>query len=356
MKVEGTRTIHEQVEIEITPSELFALLYDEVWKKTERPEGFTYINDKGVWEHWENGHGSGYTTYGRVATPDELAIDAALVLISKTLWPSRARDCHLGDIVTDPAAAPVAPLPLGLIVQIMQARVVGLVARVVPISPTSERYTMTPDGCDYDLRLFRDFDSQGKPRVSDDPADNPIGNEWRITMGAADIGALAFQRALDAAIASGWTPTCWDEFKQEVVSVDAYRARACPPRPSGPVKWCDRCGIWTGAWPAYRDQPPTVIAPCGGGFDLEAETCSAGWRIKVVTTSELHFGSTVVMREVHDASSDPRAGMCECWRCTKGEACGCPNRATNADGFCEECATDTLHRGFNDLPAKSDAR
>lgn len=85
MRLKGTRTIHEPVEIDVSNSDLFEAVQTATWAKLG-PKPGDYINTAGVWESWEDtGHGSGLTTTHRKATDAEVAVDKALKVVQKTL-------------------------------------------------------------------------------------------------------------------------------------------------------------------------------------------------------------------------------------------------------------------------------
>lgn len=71
VKIQATRT--EYLEVEVSKRDLFEKAVALV-KRTVIPNGIpsdAYINDRGEWEDWEDGHGSGFTTRHRPATEAE---------------------------------------------------------------------------------------------------------------------------------------------------------------------------------------------------------------------------------------------------------------------------------------------
>lgn len=77
MLIKGTKTRTESIEVDVNPYDLIesinkALREKIIPKELLDVDGGAYINSKGVWESWENGHGSGYTTTYREATEAEI--------------------------------------------------------------------------------------------------------------------------------------------------------------------------------------------------------------------------------------------------------------------------------------------
>jgi hypothetical protein len=83
MRIIGSKTITEDLEIDVDPCQIVRDLRHQ-WMvdvsntkiSDKDPPTFGYINHNGQWEHWENGHGSGYTYDYRKATPEEVAMDS----------------------------------------------------------------------------------------------------------------------------------------------------------------------------------------------------------------------------------------------------------------------------------------
>lgn len=73
MQINGTKTIVERALVEVDPEEVINQLQVR-WKNElpDLPRSAEYINHEGVWESWENTHGSGITRHYRSATEDEI--------------------------------------------------------------------------------------------------------------------------------------------------------------------------------------------------------------------------------------------------------------------------------------------
>lgn len=82
MNVDATITTKEIRKVEINPINVIQKMKIEWIQSLKLKFNFalsvsnhtTHINSDGIWEYWENGHGSGYTFLSRAATPEEIEI------------------------------------------------------------------------------------------------------------------------------------------------------------------------------------------------------------------------------------------------------------------------------------------
>jgi hypothetical protein len=71
MRVNGTITSVIQESVEVNPSDVISQIKLD-WMKSIDVCSYWYINQEGVWEDWEDTHGSGITNEHRQATLDEI--------------------------------------------------------------------------------------------------------------------------------------------------------------------------------------------------------------------------------------------------------------------------------------------
>lgn len=85
MEVQGTVHKYESVSAVVDPAAILDTIKSKVVATFDiglKDFGLNpYINSNGVWETWENGHGSGYTETYRVSTPEEFQIMVAFDVI-----------------------------------------------------------------------------------------------------------------------------------------------------------------------------------------------------------------------------------------------------------------------------------
>ena len=85
MKVEGIKTTHENVTLNVRMQDILDGIEKEL-KKTFKVGATWYINRERVWEDWyDTGHGSGLTTEHRSATVQEIEAMNALTILENML-------------------------------------------------------------------------------------------------------------------------------------------------------------------------------------------------------------------------------------------------------------------------------